>query len=58
MSKQEAERQIERVKFLRELAEVDRQRAERLDERAQAMEIEALETLSELWRQEHSGQEV
>ena len=54
MTKLEAERQLERVKFLRELAQFDRGLAERLEQRATELEIEALEALTALWPQEQT----
>lgn len=55
MTEPEAKRQLERVKFLRKLAAVDRERVERLEHRATEMEIEALTALDEKWAEEHSG---
>lgn len=54
MTKAEAERQLERAKVVRELAEIDREHADRRETRATELEIEALEVLSEEWRKEHA----
>jgi hypothetical protein len=55
MSKEEAGRQIERVKFIRELTAIEREHIDHLESRLDEMEVEALEALSEEWVKEHGG---